>query len=165
MNIDKLYAEYYASVYKSIYSIVRHKEDAEDVSQNTWLSIYVKQEIYDSSQPFLNWAITIGRNLAIDFIRREKKELIGFQEYVEFVSPEYPLTVDIKIINMANSRVLGKYRIICSLRYGSNLSIREISKITELPVGTIQWMLTQSRNKILGTNRVNKHTICKKNNK
>ena len=47
---------------------------AEDVFQQTWMRATERIRRYDASRPFGPWLLTVGRNLALDHLRRYRPE-------------------------------------------------------------------------------------------
>jgi RNA polymerase sigma-70 factor (ECF subfamily) len=62
-------------VYTSIYLLVRNRELAEDIFQDTFVKVIhsLKSGAYHEEGKFLPWVIRIARNLVIDHFRRDKK--------------------------------------------------------------------------------------------
>jgi RNA polymerase sigma-70 factor (ECF subfamily) len=55
-----------------ILSIVRHREDAEDVLQETLLSVYRHLNSFRGKSRFSTWIMKIGINTSITFLRKRK---------------------------------------------------------------------------------------------
>jgi RNA polymerase sigma-70 factor (ECF subfamily) len=55
-----------------IFRIVRHREDAEDVLQETLLSAYLHLDSFRGACRFSTWMITIGINTSLMFLRKRK---------------------------------------------------------------------------------------------
>lgn len=73
-----------------IYFIMRYIADfhiAEDLAQDVFVDIYVHKERYNRTLNFKTYLFTIGRNKAIDHIRKHKLEYIGSAD--EFSQEEY----------------------------------------------------------------------------
>jgi RNA polymerase sigma factor (sigma-70 family) len=68
------YQNYKSALYATIWRIVRHDELAEDVLQESMLRFWQTFASYDSSRGRLfTWALNISRNLAIDYLRAQRK--------------------------------------------------------------------------------------------
>lgn len=52
----RLLAEHQPELFRYIYSLLPHEEDAKDVLQETFVALTRKFDEYDSAQPFLPWA-------------------------------------------------------------------------------------------------------------
>ena len=82
---EQIYNEYHKLVFFVIYEIVKNKEIALDLVQDTFLTVYNKIDQYDGGN-FKYWIITIAKNLALNYYNRViKKEdhVIHNDEMVE----------------------------------------------------------------------------------
>lgn len=64
---------YQQRVFSIIYRLVRNKEEAEDLSQETFLKCYQNLNRYDQNRPFAPWLYRIATNLALSKLRRQQK--------------------------------------------------------------------------------------------
>ncbi len=75
--------------------IVRHAETAEDIVQETWLSLYESRERYQATYRFSTWLFTIARRKALSELRRRKvrsivRSLTGQRDGEEETTLEVP---------------------------------------------------------------------------
>ncbi|PKQ70158.1 RNA polymerase sigma factor [Raineya orbicola] len=72
---NKLWSKHKSKIYATIYNIVKEKNLAEDLLQDTFMKIIrnVQDGNYSEEGKFLPWACRIAHNLAIDYFRRSKK--------------------------------------------------------------------------------------------
>ena len=71
---DQLYEAYGHKLYIFVLSILKSKEDAEEVVQNTYLKIWEKRKSIDSDHSFKSFLFTIAYNLTVDLLRERLKE-------------------------------------------------------------------------------------------
>jgi len=71
---DELYDAYGHKLYVFVLSILKSREDAEEVVQNTYLKIWEKRKIIDSDHSFKSFLFTVGYNLTVDLLRERLKE-------------------------------------------------------------------------------------------
>ncbi|MGL4630054.1 MAG: RNA polymerase sigma factor [Leadbetterella sp.] len=66
---------YSSKIYTTIYLVVRDKEIAEDLVQDTFIKAIrtLKEGRYNEEGKFLPWILRIAHNLAIDYFRRAKR--------------------------------------------------------------------------------------------
>ncbi len=154
LKFNELYTKYYNIVYSVAFSILKNKENAEDISQTIFTKIYglPKQQLptkYEAS-----WLYTITKNEALNYIRKHKNIInIDAAYYVtEENSIEKIISKD--AYNRIMSKLNEKEREIVSLKLVSNLPFREIAKLLNMPIGTVQWKYYKSLNtlKLLLTN-------------
>ncbi len=53
--------------------LVRHRQDAEDLTQQTFVKAFRHLGGFDSSRPLINWLLTIARRTALNHFRDHKK--------------------------------------------------------------------------------------------
>jgi len=63
---------YSNSIYSLILRIVPTKEDAEELTQDTFLKAYRKLDTFKGDCSFSTWLFRIGYNTAISFVRKRK---------------------------------------------------------------------------------------------
>ena len=71
---DQLYEAYGHKLYLFALSILKSKEDAEEVVQNTYLKIWEKRKSIDSDHSFKSFLFTVAYNLTVDLLRERLKE-------------------------------------------------------------------------------------------
>jgi RNA polymerase sigma-70 factor (ECF subfamily) len=68
------YACYGKRVFSLIYRIVQDRQAAEEVLQDTFLRLWERCELYEPERgALLSWLFRVGRNRALDFLRKESK--------------------------------------------------------------------------------------------
>jgi len=76
LAFDELLYRHEKNVYNYIYFIIRNRELAEDVFQETFVKaiVTIKQGRYVENGKFRAWIMRIAHNLIIDYFRQEKNE-------------------------------------------------------------------------------------------
>jgi len=71
-SLGKLYKTYRRLLFGMIFSIVKSREEAEDLLQEVFVTIWEKARTFDESRGNVSsWIVTMARNKAIDRIRSE----------------------------------------------------------------------------------------------
>ncbi len=129
-------------------SILKNRELAKDVMQNTYLKIMQKISSYqDNSNPGA-WITTIVRNLSLDELRVRKKEQsidVSENEYL-FGVQENERDIDTPTIDLAK-KVLpdDEYQILAMCLF-LNMKRKEVAKILNKPISTITWKYLKALN-------------------
>ena len=138
--LNGLYEKYYRLVYSIAFSILKNKEDSEDVAQNVFAKIF---QINTDKLPTANeasWLYSLTKNETLNYLRT-KKENVNLDEI-------YYLTEEDKDLNKiiahdSYNRIIAKLnkqeREIISLKILSNMSFKEIALLLNMPIGTVQW--------------------------
>ena len=71
---DQLYETYGHKLFRFALSILKSREDAEEVVQNTFFKIWEKRETLEKNHNFKSFLFTIAYNTTIDLLRERLKE-------------------------------------------------------------------------------------------
>ena len=142
---NKLYEKYRKLIYAIAFSILKNKENSEDIVQRVYIKIWKmgKQKLPTNNESY--WLYTLTKNETLDFLKYEKKFTNIDELY--YISEENKELNEILNIDSYN-RIIEKLDIdeqeIVSLKILSNLSFKEISQILNIPEGTIKWKYYKS---------------------
>lgn len=141
-SFENFYCATNKGVFSFVYMIVKNKEDAEDITQETFIK--VKQNVmgYRPNTNAVAWIFQIAKNLAYDFLRRRKKE--ADIDTSEIVVPDSRDKISEKEDNMMLHRLMLENldevsRQIVDLHIIAGFKHREIAKQLGLPLGTVLW--------------------------
>ena len=119
---EVLYKRYNQLVYKIAFSILKNKENSEDVMQNVFTKIYELPEIKLPDNKEASWLYTVTKNESITKLRKLKEDI----------------DID-SIYNVSKDCKDKKEQEIVSLKILGQLSFKEIAKLMNMPIGTVQW--------------------------
>ena len=69
---EKMVQRYHARVYSLSYGVLRNAEDAEEATQDSFLTLYRKIGTFDESKKFFSWFYRVALNQAYSRARRRK---------------------------------------------------------------------------------------------
>ncbi len=145
-SFDTFYHLTKNQVFYAIVSIIKDKDLAEDLMQDTYVKFLEKIEQYkDGSNPYA-YLSTIARNLAINLYNRRKKE-IRSDEIIDSIPYEEPPDNQEDIFKILDLLEQDEQEIV-SLHVINDLKFREISKIIEKPLGTVLWIYNKAIKKL-----------------
>lgn len=78
---DILYEQYHELVYQIAFSILKNKENTEDVMQNVFSKLIVMPKEKLPTQNETSWLYSVTKNEAINYIRKCKKEILVEEIY------------------------------------------------------------------------------------
>lgn len=138
-----LYDNYSGALYGIINSIVTDKEIANDVLQNVFVNIWKKIESYDASKGRLfTWMLNIARNASIDEIRskgfRHSQQNQSLNENVDVPGASTEATIEDVGLKKVLSNLKSEWRILVDMSYFQGFTHEEISKILNIPLGTVK---------------------------
>jgi RNA polymerase sigma-70 factor (ECF subfamily) len=139
---SELYDRYVGLVYGAGIRYLRERTHAEDLVQEVFLSVWRGAASFDVSKAgFATWIYRITRNRATDHVRRRRSRVrtVGseFPLEPEEVDPAGDLSRSFDIV-AALSRLTPVHREVLTLAYMEGLTQREISRRTDMPLGTVK---------------------------
>jgi len=153
----ELVERYQAFVYTIVIRIVKVREEAEEVAQDTFIKAFQSLSSYRGESKFSSWLYSIAYRKALDAIRKNKKN--SSLELIEEITEG-----DCSVIENALSYIEDQERsevikkcilelpeqeaVIITLFYFEEQSIKEIAKITQLTEDNIKVKLYRSRKKL-----------------
>lgn len=139
---EELVDRYKNQVYTIIYRIIGHAQEAEDLCQEVFLTVYQKMYQFDCSKRFAPWIFRIASNTSISSLRKRKKAvMVSFDEtYIApmdfhasmqasnphsvFEQRELHREIEAAIMTLPEN-----YRVVISLRYQMDLNNQEIADV------------------------------------
>lgn len=146
---EKLYNKYNKLVEGVAFSILKNRQDAEDITQSVFTKIY---EIDRNKLPSIkeaSWLYTTTKNETLTFLRKRNNNLTLDNIYdIEDTNNEINKIINKDSYNRLIGKLNNKEKEIISLKILANLSFDEISKVLNEPTGTIKWRYYKSINSI-----------------
>jgi len=138
---------YQQKVFLLAYSILRNREDALDVVQETFMRLYQKLDAYDKERNFQAWLLQIAKNLSIDYYRkhnarRREMESNRSVEDLRLAAGDHrsnPSSSELRgVISRCLEKLGERQRLIFVMRHFNGLEYREIAQILGISVGTVK---------------------------
>ncbi|MBS3806398.1 MAG: sigma-70 family RNA polymerase sigma factor [Bacteroidales bacterium] len=160
---EQSYAElmdrYRDAIYYMLLKMVNNKNDAEDLTIEAFGKAFKNIEQYTPKYAFSTWLFKIATNNCIDFIRKQKANLISIDQAEEdedmSAPPLHSSNPDPEEDMIKNQRVdlmrdvvdklKPRYRNLIKLRYFKEYSYEEIAQELDLPLGTVKAQLFRAR--------------------
>ncbi len=147
-----LIEEYRLPLQMFIYSFTGDYDAAEEAAIETFVKLAVKKPKYNGKASFKTWLYRIGRNAALDYIRKTcKNNTVSIEESggaaAEGLSPEDLYLKEEKNRMLAESmkKLKPEYYTVLWLKYFDNLQIKDISKIIRRSDGNTKMILSRAR--------------------
>jgi len=152
---EELIRRYQEVVYRFLFHFTGNPEDAKDISQETFLMLFRKLALYNSSQPFSSWLITIARNLAISFHRKRSPTPIDPEAIAEAIKdfssgPESEMLSreSCQEIHFALQELPAQSREVLVMRYLLDIPLQQIAEMLNIPEGTAKSRIFKARNEL-----------------
>ncbi|MDE7284580.1 MAG: RNA polymerase sigma factor [Lachnospiraceae bacterium] len=149
-GLREIYEAYIGLIYAVVKDVLQNKENAEDVTSDFFIKLWDRADTYQSGRGHKTWLTTIARNMAIDYLRKyrreEASELIEDIDGEDFPgqetehgSPvEREVIADVSV-KEALSGLKEKERQIINLKILGEMTFQEIAGVLQIPLGTVTW--------------------------
>jgi RNA polymerase sigma-70 factor, ECF subfamily len=163
----ELLSRYERPVFSLVFRMVRDRETAEDLSQETFIKVLNNLDRYSPEFKFSSWLFKIANNLTIDHLRRRRVDTISIEGAPDAVTAESAKATSIAVVSASESpleelesrelgtaieRAIGKlrpeYRACIMLRHVEDKSYEEIAEIVKLPLGTVKTYIHRARHEL-----------------
>ena len=154
-----LYDRYAPYVYNKCFSFVDTKEEAQDLTHDIFIKVYLSLKTFKNESKFSTWLYSITYNFCVNFISKKKikynldiDQLGHIQDEGEENANEEDF--DILQINYAKLQEILRMldvqdRIILLMKYQDDLSIKEISELLKIGVSAVKMRLQRSKQKVM----------------
>ena len=163
----ELVRRYERPVFSLIFRMVRDRETAEDLAQDTFIKVLNHIDRYRPEFKLSSWLFKIANNVAIDFLRKRQLETVSLDG-----SPHAATLAEIEATSFdvaarqetaleeLESRELGpaieraiaslrpEYRSCILLRHVEGRSYEEIAATLDLPLGTVKTYIHRARHQL-----------------
>jgi RNA polymerase sigma-70 factor (ECF subfamily) len=147
-GLDGLMERYQSRLFRYLRRLLGNDAMAEDLFQQTWLRVSERIRRYEPTRPFGPWLLTVGRNLALDHLRRVRHESLDPDS--EPPAPAVgPSATNDPLARLASrqrqervaaalDRLAPHDREVLSLRFEEDLSLKEIAAVVDAPLPTVK---------------------------
>lgn len=143
-SYEELYKKYYKLVYNIAFSILKNKENAEDISQNVFIKIgNLKKEKLPNSYE-ASWLYTVTKNECISLFRKTKETLTIENIKNENLEDEIEGIIQKNSYEKLMENLEKIEKQIIFLKVEAGYSFKEIARLLKMPIGTVQWKYYKS---------------------
>jgi RNA polymerase sigma-70 factor, ECF subfamily len=163
----ELIRRYERPIFALLFRMVRDRELAEDLSQETFVKALNAIESYRPEFKFSSWIFKIANNAAIDHLRRRELDTLSLDGSPHAETPEAMQATALQIgarqespLDAVEARELGgaiesaigklrpEYRSCILLRHVEGRAYEEIAEMLDLPLGTVKTYIHRARNEL-----------------
>jgi RNA polymerase sigma-70 factor (ECF subfamily) len=151
-GLDEIIIEYSDGLILYLTSIVGNIHTSEELAEDTFVLLGTKKPKYKGKSSFKTWLYAIGRNIAIDYLRKySKKNCISIDEAPEMTDDEaaveesYIQKEQQIIVHKAMRKLPQKYQQVLWLVYFEGFSNKEAAKIMKKSLRSLESILYRAR--------------------
>lgn len=154
----ELYDRYASKVYNKCLRFAASKEEAQDLTHDLFLKLFVKLCTYKGKSKFSTWLHSFNYNFCINHVTRNKqikgrklfeRTFVQFEDE-ELVRREAELfELKCEKLDLAMSRLEPKHKAILLMKYQDDFSIKDIQKVLEISGSAVKMRLKRARGRIL----------------
>lgn len=136
---------YMDTVFRLAYSYMKSKADADDITQNVLLKLYMRDKPFDSPEHTRNWLIRVTLNECKSAFRslwRKTEDIADYANTLAMPTQEHRELFDM---------VMGlpmKYRVVLYLFYYEGYTTSQIAQALHIQEATVRTQLTRGRQKL-----------------
>ena len=122
---------------------------AEELTEDTFLKLVLKKPRFSAKSGFKTWLYTIGRNLALDYLRRRKnapmEELTDYLADGTDLEREYIQRHHLQSVHDAMKKLKPEYRQVLWLIYFEGFRCADAAKIMKKSTHNIEVLVSRAR--------------------
>ena len=136
MDFDNIYEEYFDRVYHKVLSVVKNDDDAEDICQETFISVYKNLSKFREESNIYTWIYRIAINKTYDFFKKRKLE---FEINDDVLSLPEDVNFDTKVILEEKLKLISeKEKEIVILKDIYGYKLKEIAEMKNMNLSTVK---------------------------
>ncbi|WP_035501166.1 RNA polymerase sigma factor [Fusobacterium gonidiaformans] len=136
MDFDEIFEQYFDKVYYKVLGIVKNSDDAEDISQEVFISVYKNLKKFKGESNIYTWIYRIAINKTYDFLKKNKT-MLEINE--EILSLEYNVDMNTNMILKEKLKKISMQErefVILKDIYGYKL--KEIAEMKDMNLSTVK---------------------------
>lgn len=135
MDFEQIYNEYYRDVYYYSLSFIKNQNEAEEITQETFVKALTSINKFDGSRDIRAWLFTIARNTYISKYRKEKN--IAFREIDEDIEDNSSVSFIKNLENEEEVYSIHKYLHSMEEPYKEVFTLRVFGELDFAKIGSL----------------------------
>jgi len=154
-----LYDRYSSVVYNKCYGFSKNKEEAQDLTHDVFIRLFVKLRTFKGKSKFSTWLYSFTYNFCVNYVQRdahkkkEKKTIVTDQvkDTTSFDEIDDATLFELKSDKLAKAMQIidPNDKMILLMKYQDDLSIKEISEVLEIGESAVKMRLKRAKGKVV----------------
>nr|WP_299339813.1 RNA polymerase sigma factor [Allomuricauda sp.] len=154
----KLYDRYAKMVYNKCYGFAKSDDEAEDLTQDVFLQLFIKLKMFKGKSKFSTWLYSFTYNFCVNYVNRNKQRKMS-DKSVPMEDTEYRLSEDIpdeslfemkaKKLEKALGLIAAEDKSILLLKYQDGASIKELVTLLEVGESAVKMRLKRAKERLM----------------
>ena len=144
--LSLLYDKYSGAIYSVILKMMRDEGKAQNLLQDTFMTVWEKAENYDASKGrFYTWIYRIAKNKVLNVLRKTDP-LIQTEDFSVYDTKEDAISIDAEYLelNGAVTKLEAHHKQAIELVYFKGMTHREAHQLMDVPLGTFKSYVRQA---------------------
>jgi RNA polymerase sigma-70 factor (ECF subfamily) len=160
MMFGVLYDRYSKMVYNKCYGFAKSQKEAEDLTQDIFLMLFVKLGSFKGHSKFSTWLYSFTYNFCVNYVNRDKGRKISDKsntiEDTEYklsveVTDESLLDLQVEKLKRALELIEPEEKTLLLLKYQDGVTIKELETLMELGSSAVKMRLKRAKARIIET--------------
>lgn len=154
LDFDNLYKQYFHHIYRFVYSLMGHPEEANDITQETFVKLYRQMETGEEIRTPKAWVYRVASNSCYNNLKRKKlfRDIMEKENLQTDVSPEnieedLVKKQEIQLLRNAIRKLPTRDQVILIL-YKNGFSTTEIAEAIKVKKNSVGKILARSVEKL-----------------
>jgi RNA polymerase sigma-70 factor (ECF subfamily) len=144
---EQFVIEHYEAIFRFLRNLTGNKEDAEDLTQQTFLRAWEALPSFRGDSSLSTWLHSIAYREYTHWLR-SRREFVPLDEIVDMPDEQANQNLEAVLLRWAIYRLDPEHREVFVLYYVQGFSVSEIAKIIGVPAGTVKSRLFFARQKL-----------------
>ena len=154
-----LYDRFSKVVYNKCYGFSKNKEEAEDLTHDVFIRLFVKLKTFKGNSKFSTWLYSFTYNFCVNYVQRnahkkkEKVTVVTDQIKEEDESQEIDdaqlFELKSEKLGKALSLIDVKEKMILLMKYQDDMSIKEISETLDIGESAVKMRIKRAKQKVV----------------
>ncbi len=155
-----LYDRYAKVVYNKCYGFSKNKEEAQDLTHDVFIRLFVKLRMFKGKSKFSTWLYSFTYNFCVNYVQRNKtkkqEKITVVTEVIKDEDANFEEIDDTSLFELKSEKLAKVLEIIepsdkmiLLMKYQDDMLIKEIAEVLELGNSAVKMRLKRAKEKVI----------------